>query len=184
MSFAQEQNQIIKLQHRMSSQLKGRRWNKFRGYVSEHIVARFLKTHLPNNVRLVHSAFADGCNNEFDLMIVEKNAKPIGFAGNHPGAYPKNQVKLVIEVKASGLYHPNKTFQRNLASFFQTIQSAISKPFLYLSIWESKPKSRMTRVVLGNSAFILKEGRDVIPNEWQNFVSQVVSTIKSCEGGC
>lgn len=77
--FAQEQNRIIKLQHRMS-QIKGRGWNKFRGYVIEHIVAHFLKRYLPNNVKLVHSAFVKGCEHEFDFMIVEKNAKPMGFA--------------------------------------------------------------------------------------------------------
>ena len=183
MSFVQEQDRIIRLQHRLS-QIKGRGWNKFRGYVSERIVAYFLKKHLPNNVKLVRSAFVDGCKHEFDLMIVEKNAKPMSFTRNYPGAYPKNQVKLLIEVKASGLYYPNRTFQSNLTNFFQKIRNSTGKPFLYLSIWESRPRSRMTRGVLGSSAFILKEGRSVVLNEWQNFVSHVVSTIKSCEGGC
>lgn len=183
MSFAQEQNQIIQLQHRMS-QIKGREWNKFRGNVSERIVADFLKKHLPYNVKLVLSAFVEDCEHEFDLMLVDQNAKPMGYTTTYPGAYLKSQVKLLIEVKASGLYYPNRTFQRTLTQFFQRIQNATSKPFLYLSIWESRSKSAMTRNALGNSAFILKEGRNIIPNEWQNFVNSVVSIIKTCEDGC
>ena len=178
MSFTQEQNRIIKLQNRMS-EIKGRGWNKFRGYVIEQIVAHFLKRHLPNNVKLVRAAFVEGCKHEFDLMIVEKSAKPIGFTEAYPGAYPKNQVKLLIEVKASGLYYPNKTFEKNLTDFFQEIQDETDKPFLYLSIWESRPRSTMTRNALGNSAFILKQGRNGVPNEWQNFVSRVVSSFKA-----
>ena len=181
MSFAREQNQIIQVQHRMS-QIKGRGWNKFRGYVSESIVAHFLRKHLPNNVKLVRSAFVEGCKHEFDLMIVEKNAKPMGFARNYPSAYPKKQVKLLIEVKASGLYWPNKIFQRNLTNFFQRIRNSTGKPFLYFSIWESGPKSEMTRDVLSNSAFILKEGRNVIQNKWKEFVNSVLSYMELPRG--
>jgi len=117
-------------------------------------------------------------------MIVDKNAKPMGIKSDYPGAYPKKSVKLLIEVKASGLYYPNKTFISTLQQHFQKIQGAVGKPSLYLSIWESAPKSAMTRTVLGNSAFILKEGNRIIQNEWQNFVNTVIATIKACEIWC
>lgn len=183
MSFTQEQNHIIQLQHRMSL-IKGRGWNKFRGSVSEQIVAHFLNRHLPNNVKLVRSGFVEGCEHEFDLMIVDKNAKPMSFTATYPGAYPRSHVKLLIEVKASGLYYPNRTLKKILNQLFQKIRNATSKSCLYLSIWESLSKSQMTRNALGNSAFILKEGKNVIPDEWRNFVNSVVSIVKACENGC
>ena len=60
----------------------------------------------------------------------------------------------------------------------------MGKPLFYLSIWESKPRSIMTRKVLGNFAFILKEGGNMIQGEWQNFVGQVLASITACKGGC
>jgi len=42
--FHRRTNQIVRLQNR-SVQIKDCEWNKFHGYVSERIVARFLKIH-------------------------------------------------------------------------------------------------------------------------------------------
>ena len=133
---------------------------------------------MPDNVKLVHTTFVESCEREFDLMIVENGAKPIGFAEVYPCAYPKTHVRLLIEVKASGLYYPNKTFEEDLTCLFQRIQERIDRPFIYLSIWESRPKAKMTRKTLGNSAFILKEGKDPVPDEWQRFVSKVCTYLK------
>lgn len=166
------------------AQIKGRGWNKFRGYISERIVAHFLKKYLPNNVKLVRSAFVSGCEKEFDLIIVDKNAKSLGFRSYYPGTYARGSIKLLIEIKASGLYYPNKTFKSKLKQHFQNVQNKTGKPFLYLSIWESVPKAAMTRKTLGSSAFILKEGKRLVPNEWQNFVNTVLITIQQCQGRC
>jgi len=175
-NFAQEQSQIIHLQHRMS-QIKGLGWNKYRGYVSERIVANFLKKHLPNNIKLICSAFVDGCEHEFDLMIANKSAKPLDSAAKYPFAYQKNQVRLLIEVKASGLYYPKRIFKSKLAQTFQKIRNATGKPVFYLFIWESGPKSIITRKTLGNNVFILKEGRKIVPNEWQKFIEAILTNL-------
>jgi len=49
---------------------------------------------------LVRSAWIEGCENEFDLLIVDENAKSLNFTG----AYAKNQVHFLIEVKAAGVF--------------------------------------------------------------------------------
>ena len=188
MSFAEEQDLIIETQSRMAHGLKGRGWNKYRGHVTESRVAALLGKHLPEGLKLVSRWFVKGCSHEFDIIII-KEEKPIFEVKNtlprippYPYACPKERVKLMVEVKASGLKCSNAVFKEKLAGPFQKIRREIGRSYLYFTVWESRPRALMTREVLGKSAFILREGggknlkaEQVVQGEWERFVKQILN---------
>ena len=172
-----EQLRLIQLQSRLAKKL-GRGWNKFRGYVIELAVAEMLRRHIPNRVKVVCSCFIEGCEHEIDLAIVERGAGRLEFDSGYPGAYPRSVVKLLIEVKASGLYYPHKSFEDRLKNWFEMLRKKTGKEILYLTIYESRKKAEMTRKILGKRAFILKQGREVKGGEWKRFIDAVLDTIR------
>jgi len=171
-----EQLGLIELQSRLAKDL-GSGWNKFRGYVIELAVADMLRNHLPDSVEIAHSCFVEGCEHEIDLAIVERGAERLEFDNKYPRAYPRSTVKLLIEVKASGLYYPHELFEDKLRKWLETIREKTGKEVLYLTVYETSTKAKMTRKVLGERAFILKEGKEVKEGEWERFVNTVLHVI-------
>ena len=175
-SFMSEQLRLIELQSRLAKSF-GSGWNKFRGYVIELAVAETLRNHLPNSVEIAHSCFVEGCEREIDLAIVERGVRRLEFGSRYPRAYPRSAVKLLIEVKASGLYYPHESFEDKLRKWLKTINEKTGKEVLYLTVYETSRKAEMTRKVLGERAFILKEGKEVKEGEWERFVNTVLHVI-------
>jgi len=171
-----EQLRLIELQSRLKKTF-GRGWNKYRGYVIEVAVAEMLRKHLPDSVEIAHSCFVEGCEREIDLAIVERGARRLDFDDEYPRAYPRSAVKLLIEVKASGLYYPHESFEDKLREWLKTVKEKTGKEVLYLTIYETSKKAEMTRKVLGEKAFILKEGKEVKEREWERFINMVLHII-------
>lgn len=152
---------------------RGRAWNKLRGDAVERIVAYYLQKHL-QDVKVVQTAWIDGYSTEFDLLIVSEDAQPIGFTN----AYPKEQVQLGLEVKASGLHSGYKGVE-NYARHIAKLREATGKPILYLSFWDHRKYRDILIEVLGeDTIFSTKSGkRDIRSSEWNRFVEKVQSIL-------
>jgi len=62
----------------------------------------------------------EGCPIEFDIPIVDKDAETIGFTG----AYPKDKVHLLIEVKGSGVFYRKNKVKESLSERFEMWRKA------------------------------------------------------------
>jgi len=173
-----EQEEIMDNIHKIREDFKGRglSWNRFRGDAIARVVAHYLEQHLPSNLKIVRLSWVEGCENEFDILITDKDAKPIGFTG----AYPKERVHLLIEVKGSGVFYKRKEIKDILTKLFEKWKSKTEKPIFYLSFWEAAGHVEEVKRALGNdTAFILQVGNEEMnPTEWERFVENVNAVLK------
>ena len=156
---------------------RGLSWNRFRGDAISRVLAHYLQKHLPKDSRSVRSAWVEGCGNEFDLLIIDENAKSKGFTG----AYAKDDVHLVIEVKGSGVFYRKEDVRKRLSEMFEKFESMTQKPVLYLSFWEAKSHVKEVMEALGKDrAFIFQvENEDVDITEWERFLKRVNALLAS-----
>jgi len=176
MKLDEEQREMLRENERVQGQYKGRgwNWNRFRGMATLNLVAYYLEKHLPEDVKLIRSAWVEGCPNELDLLIVDKDAKPIGFTP----AYPKDRVRCIIEVKAAGVYWKRSEVKRNLQDYFGKVKKETGgKPFLYLTLWEGFKVAELTKETLKEDAFILESGtpgrKEFKSGEWARFINKL-----------
>ena len=173
-----EQSEIISNINTIRDMFRGRgfSWNRFRGNAIANVIAYYLENHLPNDIKLVKLAWVEGCATEFDHIIVSKNAEPSGFTD----AYDKDQVKLVIEIKASGVFFKSEEVKARLIGMFDKWKKDTQKPALYLSVWEAKAHAKIIQEALGKDvAFLLQiEGEEPTLYEWERFLDRVDTLLK------
>ncbi len=174
-----EQSEIIDNINNIRDMFRGRgfSWNRFRGNAINNIIAHNLENHLPKDIKLVKLAWVEDCATEFDLIIVSRNAEPSGFTD----AYDKDQVKLVIEIKASGVFFKSEEVKTRLTGLFEKWKKETQKPALYLSVWEAKAHAKIIQEALGNdTAFLLQiEGDEPTLYEWERFLDRVDTLLKT-----
>ena len=172
-----EQDEIIENINKIREEFRGRglSWNRIRGDAFTRVVAHYLKKHLANRFCIARLAWVEGCETEFDLLVVDKDAEPIGFTG----AYPKEQVHLLIEVKGSGVFYKREKIKEHLYKF-EKWKSKTGKPIFYISIWEAKAHIQEVLKALGKeNAFIFQFGKDgENPFEWERFLERVNAVLK------
>ena len=123
------------------------------------------------------SAWVEGYETEFDLLIVDKGVEPLEFTS----AYPKDCVHLLIEVKGSGVFYKREEVKERLSKKFEKCKNTTGKPMLYISMWEAKARAKDVLEALGSdSAFIFEvENEDINWNEWERFLEKVNALLKS-----
>jgi hypothetical protein len=175
-----EQLEIIEQADSIWEQLRGlgKKWNRFRGNAICNILARHLEKHLPNDVKLVKLAWVDGCPTEFDILVIDKDAMPVDFTD----AYRKEQVRLLMEIKSSGVYYKREDIKNNMSEMFEKWKVETGKPIVYLTIWEAKAHIKEVQDAIGNdTAFALRvEGEDMqigIIGEWERFLDRVEALL-------
>ena len=156
---------------------RGLSWNRFRGDAISRIVEHYLQKHLLNDIKVVRSAWVEECGNEFDLLIVSKDAKPKVFTG----AYRKEDVHLIIEVKGSGVFFRREDVKKRLSEMFHKLRNMTQKPLLYLSFWEAKSHAKeVTEALSKDTAFIFQVGNEEVDiTEWERFLERVNTLLKS-----
>lgn len=173
-----EQHEILELVGRIREEYRGRgmSWNRFRGDAISRIVAHYLEKHLPEGFKVVMSAWVEGCEIEFDLLIVDKGVDPLEFTS----AYPKDCVHLLIEVKGSGVFYKREEVRERLSKKIEKCRNATGKPMLYISIWEAKAHAKEVLEALGSdSAFIFEvEKEEINWTEWERLLEQVTALLK------
>jgi hypothetical protein len=173
-----EQKEIIDCVDNIRKQLRGQglAWNRFRGYAISSIVAHYLQQRLLQNVKVAKLAWIEGCPTEFDLLIVDKNAIPFDFTN----AFPKEKVRLTLEVKGSGVFYKRGDVKRCLSDLFRKWELQTGRTAVYLSIWEAKAHVQEVREALGNDrSFILEiEGQDITWREWERFLNEINAIVQ------
>jgi hypothetical protein len=153
-----------------SIQRKYRGWNKLIGDTTTRIVAHYLRKHLSRRIRLVKAGYVEGCKNEFDLLLVGRNTKPMGLTN----VYRKTDVRAIIEVKTSGSRDKLYKFSSKQATFRQ-IGEFLGKPVLYLSLLHTPKYAEEVVRILGKDAFILQIRRKMNERDWRRFLRRIGS---------
>jgi hypothetical protein len=109
---------------------RGYQWNHFRGNIVSNMVTFYLEKHLPSNVKLVKQSWVEECPTEFDIMIVDKDAQAVDFTD----AYRKEKVKLLIELKSSGVYYRRTEIRKRMSEMFERYKSDTGKPALFNNV--------------------------------------------------
>jgi len=155
---------------------KGKRgqWNKFNGDVTNRVIIAYLNRHLPPHYKAVGpGVYIYGFEKELDILIVNRDAKPLGFTN----AYRKEDSRLVIEVKASGLFCRLEDIEKTLQKELELYETKAKLTVLYIAIHESRAFRIETQKAYGDRAFFLELGvlvaKKINPNEWTRFLESV-----------
>jgi len=169
-------NEYDELLKYFESNCKTRKWNRFRGSAYSRIITKKLEPHLPSNVKCVMSAWVEGCPNEFDILIVDKDAEP---QGSDPQgfalSYAKNAVHLIIEVKGAGVYYPKKDIESKMKELYLGIKERTEKPVLFLSVHGRDYVKEMVQNAWGkeNVFFLNINGKGPQSGAWHDFLKKV-----------
>ena len=133
--FDREQKEILEEVREIRDRYRGQgmAWNRFRGIATLNVVKRCLKKHMPKSKRVVKLGWVEGCPMEFDLIIVRRDAKPIGLTP----AYGRNDVFCTVEVKSAGVFWKLDEMGEELKKLRQKAMET-QKPWFYLTLWESE----------------------------------------------
>lgn len=183
-TFENEQREIVDLVNKRKEELakstgsKGK-WNKYVGDLTNRVVIHYLAKCVPDNYVVVGPAvYIEGVGIEFDILIVGKNVEPVDFSN----AYPRNSVRLAIEVKERGFFYTKAEADQYISQARNHIIGNLGDiTFLYITMHESEKLMRATRRVYGDDAFFLSTGSQnqlqIIAHEWQRFVETVRSIV-------
>jgi len=174
--FDIEQLKIIEERIKSRENTKGREYNRFRGDAITKIVSYYLTKHLSNDFKIVRLSWIQDCPTEFDLLIVDKVAKPINFTS----AYPKNKIHLAVEVKGSGFFFGKSDVKEKVNELFDKWNKNTGKPILYLSLWERENYVKPIIEAIGKEeVFILQINKEINYGDWKRFVKRVKFYLKS-----
>lgn len=173
-SYEEDQREIWETSQRLNTSHTGRSWYKYKGSLINRLIIRLLQRHTEDYSVVGPNVFIDGFPTEFDILVVKRNATPIGDTN----AYKKDDVKLVIEIKKHGFYYKKIEGERKIKEYFKPFENT-KKSFLYLTVQESSTFIIATRNVIDNRAFFLGvSSRNPIEGEWERFVISVQEILK------
>lgn len=156
-------------------------WNKFKGDVTCRVVKSYMEKHMPENTRISNpNAFIEDLPNEFDLLVVEHDAKPREFSN----CFESGNVKSVIEIKKGGVFSLKDA--DTIRDMFNHVTSRLPHiKCAYLTIEEAKTTRRSNSINFYNECkerlakhgfFALKDlrgNKSLIQGEWAAFLDYV-----------
>jgi len=169
MSFDEEQNQILRLSDQLD-EIHGRGWSRYKGDVIARKVIALIGNHLSGCSIVGPNVYVNHYATELDALIVETSCSP------NPGtvAYREEAVRVLIEIKKHGFYFKKRTAGTKIIEYFDRFRE-IHKPFIYLTVKESRTMINATSAVLEDDSFFLCESPDrVLPGQWQRFVEHLI----------
>jgi len=167
-----EQNELICMVDETKQQFqgRGRGWNRLRGDATTRIVEHFIQRHLPKGFELARYAWVEGCEDEFDILLIDAHAVPFSFTNMYHG----DDVHLIIEVKSAGVFYRKYDVENYLREWRNRMQKKTGKTLLYLSFWERPTNYNMVLQAFRESnAFVLKVKDEVKQGEWERFINRV-----------
>jgi hypothetical protein len=158
-------------------------WNKFKGDVVCRIVKRFIERHMSSGILKIvgPNVYLDGVPYEFDLLVVDANAKP---TRELTSSFDPVSAHCIIEVKKAGIYSPKQP--KTISQIFNRVSSKNSHiKCAYLTIEEvyttHKPQSKNFYNICKDELyphgfFTLRDIRkkQSIQGEWEKFLSYVL----------
>jgi len=164
-----------------------RKWNKYYGDMCVRIFREFIMGEIPNTYTLSSpNAYICGCPTEFDLLIINKDAKPIKYTN----AYRIEDVRVGIEIKSRGVFggrsdvnDVKKTIEKIKDNFdaVRDIYPNSRIDFVYLTYEEVASVKRKNsinylqetiNILSPYPVFCLKDSRadKLINGEWKRFI--------------
>jgi len=154
----------------------GRAWAPFRGDAVERIVTHHLERHLPPGFRAVRGAWVEGSPFRFDVLVVDRGAEPVDLTG----AYPKDRVHVILEVKATGIWYKAAETVEQLREYVRKRVCSVGKPVLYLSLYHSRTYAPKVRKALPEiTRFVLQIGKRPCLGEWARLLRRVQEILGS-----
>jgi hypothetical protein len=147
-------------------------WAKYKGNIAAQVLISYIKPYLKSkNLKIVgHDYFIHGWPTELDAMIIKKGAKP------HPrfNTYETNDVKVVIEIKESGIYNFKKSIKKIKSDIKNMQDKNIKEIVVVIKTSQKKPIKRN----LKNSSFVLFNNIDWKLNmdKWKDVVDSKINT--------
>lgn len=178
-----EQVAIVKLVNSEKSKLpqlknRNRAWNKYVGNKTNIVLMGYLNARIAAGFKAVGpSVFIEHAPTEFDSLVLNWKHN-----FDNVTVYPRNRVKIAIEVKDRGLFDKKIEVEPKLRKKMENIvQDLQGIPYLYVTFHESEKLIEATRNVLGPNAFFLSTGSEknlkIITGEWARFITTVNSVL-------
>jgi len=160
---------IEKVKEELATKEKSRKWKKYYGDVCVRIFRGFILREIPPRYTLSSpNAYIEGFPTEFDLLVVNKDAKPIEYTN----MYLPEKGELGIEIKAHGVFGGREDLEKDIRSIkgnFDTGKSSYPHiDFIYLTYEEvAFPKRKNSirylddtiRILEPYKVFCLKDSR-------------------------
>ena len=169
---------------------KGKSWKKYNGDVCCRIFREFLLEEIPKNYKISSpNAFIVGFPTEFDLLIVDGDAKPEMYSNT----FKPEKVKCGLEIKARGFFGGRKELEKEITKIKQKFENVRKYyPFIcfvYLTCKEvAFPKRKKSihyldethKILEPYEVFCLKDSRTerVIQKEWERLVSYLKTILQ------
>ncbi|MEM3844960.1 MAG: hypothetical protein QXU98_04595 [Candidatus Parvarchaeota archaeon] len=130
---------------------KGRKWYKLKGEIVNRTIAKYLEKYLNQDYKVVGPhvfIIYEDQPIEYDILILGKDAKPV----ENDCVYKKDDVKLILEIKKTGLYFKKKEFKREFKKYLKKLSKPVGEEhFLYITLREStgnkKKQRRFVRIM-------------------------------------
>ncbi|MEM3192827.1 MAG: hypothetical protein QW292_12255, partial [Candidatus Parvarchaeota archaeon] len=128
--------------------------------------------------------FIKDCSIEYDMLILDKNARPVKY----DCVYRKDDVKLILEIKKTGLYYKEKEFESEFIGYLEKLSEPVGKKHLvYITLREStgnkdKTKEALKYKVFKNNVFIMGQTdgkRQWYKGKWVKFIERVLELLKT-----
>jgi hypothetical protein len=137
-----------------------RKMNKLFGDICVRLFAQFIKDKIPQKFRIAPiNAYIENFPNEFDILIVKKDAVPISIpvgenVNIETNVYKPEDVRLGIEVKALGVFGNLKRFREgvtHLKENFENIKKSNNHiDFIYFTFRETTKVKRKGSIIYFN----------------------------------
>ncbi|MEM3490006.1 MAG: hypothetical protein QXO75_10195, partial [Nitrososphaerota archaeon] len=94
--------------------------------------------------------FIKDCSIEYDMLILDKDAKPV----EDDCVYGKDDVKLILEIKKTGLYYKEKEFESEFIGYLDKLSQPVGRKHLVcITLRESTGNKAKTKEVLKDKVF-------------------------------
>jgi hypothetical protein len=176
---------IEKVKEEVATKEESRKWKKYYGDVCVRIFREFILKEIPPRYTLSSpNAYIVGFPTEFDVLVVNKDTKPIKYTNMHR----PEKVEFGIEIKAHGVFGGQEDLEkyiRNIKDNFDAVKSRYPHiDFIYLTYEEVAFPKRKTsiryldetvRILEPYKVFCLKDSRTrkLIDGEWEKLASSL-----------
>ncbi|MEM3193253.1 MAG: hypothetical protein QW292_14440 [Candidatus Parvarchaeota archaeon] len=176
----QDEDEIQKISDGLDDH-KGREWYKLKGEIVNRTIAKYLEKYLNQDYNVVGPhVFIKDCSIEYDMLILDKDAKPV----EDDCVYGKDDVKLILEIKKTGLYYKKDEFEGKFKKYLEKLSEPVGEEHLvYMALRESTGNKKRIDNFLENTGtaymdnvFIMGQTdgkREWNPGTWKTFIERI-----------
>ncbi|MEM4055980.1 MAG: hypothetical protein QW578_02930 [Thermoplasmatales archaeon] len=175
----QDEDEIQEISDKLDDH-KGREWYKLKGEIVNRTIAKYLEKYLNQYYKVVGPhVFIEDYSIEYDMLILDKDARPVKY----DCVYRKDDVKLILEIKKTGLYYKEKEFESEFIGYLNKLSKPVGRKYLvYITLRESKGNKKIdnflenTGAAYKDNVFIMGQTdgkREWNPGTWKTFIERI-----------